>query len=96
MTTLILNRSLLRLKRVELLDYQNNHPSTETPSYSSPFGLRPRLQADALLEHPDFEMDQLDTMQSLVPVPKRREFLHTLLKLHILHVNPSAWYTVKW
>ncbi|KAF8070273.1 hypothetical protein FPV67DRAFT_1008890 [Lyophyllum atratum] len=62
MTTLVLNRSLLRLKRARLLnEVQGEFESKALDTRAlSPFGVRPRLQADALLEQPDFEMYELD------------------------------------
>jgi len=62
MTTLVLNRSLLRLKHARLLDEVQGESSSKAPDTRalSPFSVRPRLQADALLEQPDFEMYELD------------------------------------
>lgn len=61
MATVLLNRSILRLKRAHSInDLQADFLTIESiPRIPSPFSHRPRLQADDLLEQPDFELDGL-------------------------------------
>ncbi|GLB37230.1 hypothetical protein LshimejAT787_0402810 [Lyophyllum shimeji] len=84
MTTLILNRSLLRLKRARLLGGFGSGPVSRNndPRAQLPFGIRPRLQVDALLERPDFELHELDE--------------GNMSTGRTSSGAKSPWYTVKW
>ncbi|KAF5386257.1 hypothetical protein D9615_002432 [Tricholomella constricta] len=87
MTTMILNRSLLRMKRAGLLDELQDEMEHDVPDprTQSPFAARPRLQADALLEQPDFEMYELDKEH-----PGKADSERSKIGAK------SPWYTVNW
>ncbi|KAG5646307.1 hypothetical protein DXG03_003904 [Asterophora parasitica] len=83
---MVLNRSLLRMKRARVLNEMRSllEPDIPEPGSRSPFSSRPRLEADTLLEQPDFELYELD-----------KENPSTVGHSEASGTK-SPWYTVKW